>query len=143
MSLSVRGVMDMLTGVRHYRAQQHKQFLINLKLTLKFKWRTRKYGGLKNKHQSRMRHAIVQTSLNRFPIVELRAKQLIWRIFNTMILGQHFLVLLNKLLFLVTFMQRKFLNRVLYKAAKIQMLENYWDMKLDEIAKQAKENKNK
>jgi hypothetical protein len=77
------------------------------------------------------------------PCQEHRAKLQIWRIFNTMIVGQHFLILLRKLMFLVTFMQKKFLNRVLYKENKRLMLESYWDMKLREITNQARESKNK
>jgi hypothetical protein len=51
----------------------------------------------------------------------------------------NFINLKDRLYELVIFMQRKFTNRTIYKMAKLEMMESYWDVRLADMKKKAED----
>ena len=71
-----------------------------------------------------------------------RAKKAVLAFFEKIVLLNDFCSLNDRLYELVIFMQRKFTNRFIYKMAKLEMMESYWDIRLQDMKEKALERNN-
>ena len=111
----------------HYRA------LIRLKLYIKFKFINKRHQGFMKKIENRLRHTVIIGFLGKRHIFEDRAKLILYDVFRQLAFTFQFTYLMGELFHLVTFMQRKFQNRFLFKEAKVETMHLCWAKRLRDM----------
>lgn len=94
------------------------------------------------KIENRMRHTFMLGYLGKRHVFEDRAKEIVAEVFKRLALTFKFTFLLMELNHLVTFMQRKFVNRFIYREAKVEMMHLCWAKRLQDMKKMADEKQN-
>jgi hypothetical protein len=101
-----------------------------------------KYRGLVPKMRSRIMSSCTYAESIWSPTVQLRAKEVIGKVFGKIVFLNKFSELTERLYVHVLFMQHKFRNRFIYKSAKLEMMESYWDLRLLDMKTKAELKKN-
>jgi hypothetical protein len=140
--ICVAQIAETLWAEKRLRAYKRYSFLIAMRLAVKFRFINNcKYRGLSKKLTSRTRSSIAYAGSAWSHTYAQRAKATVGAFCAQMVRTWNLNDLVYKLDDLVRFMQRKFRNRTLYKMAKLEMMESYWDLRLADMTAKAEKRK--
>ena len=101
---------------------------VMFKFMLKCHMKVKKCGGVELRHSNFNRHHLtfVSNTIMSTGRYKRKAKEAIYLIINNVFLRQELNKGIKAMMKLVKFMQRKFKDRMIFKACKFLILEKYW-----------------